>query len=153
MTEPAKPRGIAGQAFAWAFFLLVAGSCAWSMLWRLNRDHDAYNWRPPANPVIKTVNGRFTEVTLTKGYRYGYRFVTDHGEAMGFYCEAGGQTGAAGVYQDCLTHYPQELKDRPITVRYYEAKIHSGSRLSDKLILGLERNGQVVFQRPVSNTY
>ena len=153
MTESAKRAGIVGKVFAWVFFLLVAGYCVWSTLWRLNRDHEAYNWRAPANPVVKKVTGRFTEATLTKSYRYGYRFVPDRGEAMSFYCEAGGQAGSVGVYQDCLTNYPEELKDLQITVRYYEAKVHPGSSLPNKLILGLERDGDIVFQRPVSNTY
>jgi len=152
MSEPAKRLGIAGQVFAWAFSLLGVGFCVWSMVWRLSTDHEAYNWRPPAHPVVKTITGRFVDVTLTQSHRFGYRFVTDSGETITFHCEAGGETQGLH-YHGCLTSFPEELRNRPITVRYYEATVHPSRHSNDRLILGLERDGRVVFRRPVSNTY
>jgi hypothetical protein len=101
--------------------------------------------------VVKTVSGRFLDVTQAMSYRHGYRFVTDRGETLSFTCEA--YTTRAIYYHGCLTNYPEELKDRPITVRYYEAMVHPRWGLRDQVILGLERDGRIVFQRPIENTY
>ncbi|MBO9561027.1 MAG: hypothetical protein J7515_20880 [Caulobacter sp.] len=135
------------------FGSILVGGLAWMGLESMDREAEAFRWRPPAHPHLVAVEGVFTSETLTLAYRDGYPFRTSTGKTILLGCRASIRfRKPRPPQQDCLASAPTELKGVPVRVEYYEPSYHPGEPSGEFLLINVWRDGRLAFQWPVQFT-
>ena len=153
MTAPASRTGRVVSGLFAGFMLCGLIALAASNLSRMNDQGARQRWRPPADPRMLIVEGRFEVDTSGHAYPFGYRFRSSNGQTLSLTCAIYKGGKSYGASDDCLNAVPEVLRGQTIQVGYLDPMLDTGRASGDHLILKVWRGERLLLARPVDNTW
>ena len=153
MTTPAFKAGrVASSLFAGLMLCGVIALVA-SNLSRMTDQGARQRWRPPADPRMETIEGRFEAETTGHAYRFGYPFKAADGQTLSLSCAIYKGGKSYGASEDCLNAIPEELRGQTVRVAYLDPVLDTGRASGDHLVLKVWRGDRLLLTRPIDNTW
>jgi hypothetical protein len=149
-------RSSVGRVSSWVFaglMLCVVIALAASNVSRMTEQGSRQRWRPPVDPRVRIVEGRFEVDTAGRAYPFGYRFRSSDGGQLSLTCVIYKGGKSYGAAEDCLDSIPEELRGQTVRVGYLDPVLDNGRASGDHLILKVWRGERLLLARPVDNTW